>query len=169
MNAVLTAIDSLSEYTGRVFKWVTVLLVLALVYEVAARYVFNAPTIWAHQLSTMLGATISAMGWAYTHRYHGHVRVDVVYGRLAERKQALIDVVCGVAFFFPLVFLLAYQSWSQMMYSWSMGEVLTQTYWYPPAGPIRTVVFVGLVLFGLQGTAQFIRDARVLLKGAPVG
>jgi len=168
MNSVLHLIDSISEHTGKVFKWVTAILVLALVYEVTARYVFDAPTIWAHQLSTMLGATISAMGWAYTHRYQGHVRVDVFYGRLPRRQQALIDVVCALVFFFPLVLLLAYQSWAQMVYSWQMGEVLTQTYWYPPAGPIRTVVFVGLVLFGLQGIAQFVRDARVLLKGATV-
>jgi len=168
MRTVVRAFDSISEYTGKVAKWACLALVLVLVYEVVARYAFNAPTIWAHQTSCMLGGAIAALGWAYTLRHQGHVRVDVLYSHLSPRGQAIIDVLCGLLFFFPLLFILIHQSASQMLYSWSMGEVLTQTYWYPPAGPIRTVVFVGLLLFGLQGVSQFTRDLYFLVRGRTV-
>jgi TRAP-type mannitol/chloroaromatic compound transport system permease small subunit len=41
------------------------------------------------------------------------------------------------------------------------------TGWYPPAGPLRTIVLLGLALFALQGFAQFIRDLYLLIRGKP--
>lgn len=164
MRAFLSAVESVSEISGKIVRWVSLALVLVLVWEVAARYVFGAPTIWAHALSTMLGAALFALGWAYTHYHHGHVRVDVLYARVSDRKKAAIDVIGWLIFFLPLLGILIYQSIREMAASWAMHEVITTTYWYPPAAPIRTLVVIGLVLFGMQGVVQFIRDLRVLLE-----
>ncbi len=51
-----------------------------------------------------------------------------------------------------------------MFVSWATDERMPITGWYPPAGPLRTVVFYGLALFALQGIAQFIRDLHLLIK-----
>lgn len=167
MRTVIRVIDSISEYTGKVICWACLVLVMVLVYEVTARYIFNAPTIWAHETSSMLGATIAALGWAYIHQHHGHVRVDVFYAHLSPRGKAIADVVCALLFLFPLVIILAYVAADRMWFSWSMGETLIATYWYPPAGPIRLVVLLGLSLFALQGIAQFIRDIYLMIRGIP--
>lgn len=146
------------------FSWVCVALIFVLVYEVTARYAFMAPTIWAHQLACMLGLTIATMGLAYTHLHHGHVRVDVFYALLPTRGKAVIDVIFGLLFLFPLLAVVTIVACNKMTYSWEIGEVLTQSHWYPPAGPVRTVAFAGLSLFILQGIAQFIRDVYLLIK-----
>lgn len=164
MRKVIRVIDSISEYTGRVIHWACVALILVLVYEAIARYAFMSPTIWAHQLASMLGLTIVAMGWAYTHRHQGHVRVDVFYMHLSPRGKATLDVVFALLFLFPLLFVLTISAGGWMVFSWQMGEVLTWSHWYPPAGPIRTVIFIGLSLFILQGIAQFIRDLYLLTR-----
>lgn len=164
MRTIIRIIDSISEYTGRTFSWVCVALIFVLVYEVTARYAFMAPTIWAHQLACMLGLTIATMGLAYTHLHHGHVRVDVFYALLPTRGKAVIDVIFGLLFLFPLLAVVTIVACNKMTYSWEIGEVLTQSHWYPPAGPVRTVAFAGLSLFILQGIAQFIRDVYLLIK-----
>ena len=46
--------DGLSEWVGRVISWLALVLILTLIYEVGSRYFFNAPTIWSHELSTMI-------------------------------------------------------------------------------------------------------------------
>jgi TRAP-type mannitol/chloroaromatic compound transport system permease small subunit len=168
MRSIIRIIDSISEYTGKLVCWACVALVGALTYEVAMRYVFTAPTIWAHEISYMLGGTIVILGAAYTLRHHGHVRIDVFYTRLSPKWKAIIDIVCGLLFFFPLIIILTYTAASEMWFSWSTGEVLIETIWYPPAGPIRTVMFLGLLLLALQGIAQLIRDSYLLIRNKPL-
>jgi len=37
---------------------------------------------------------------------------------------------------------------------------MMESYWYPPAGPFRTAIALGLVMLLLQGIAKFIRDVH---------
>ena len=168
MRTIVRLIDSISEYTGKVICWACVVLVGVLTYEVIMRYAFSAPTIWSYELSRMLGATIVILGVAYTHRHHGHVRVDVFYTHFPPKWRTIIDIVFALLLFFPLFITLTYAAASEMWYSWASGEVLTGTVWYPPAGPIRTVMFLGLFLLALQGVAQFIRDLHLLIRNKPL-
>jgi len=168
MRKIVRAIDSVNEWTGKTIRWACVALVLVLVYEVIARHVFNAPTIWAHETSKMLGGTVVALGWAYTHRHQGHVRVDVIYANLSPRRKAIVDILCTALFFFPLIIILAYMAADFMWVAWIRSEKLIESYWYPPAGPIRTVTFLGLCLFALQGFAQFVRDLYLLVRNKPL-
>ena len=164
MRSVIRLIDSINEHTGNVVRWACVIVILVMVYEVGARYIFNAPTIWAYDTAMMLGGVIAVMGWSYTHRHNGHVRVDVIYTHLPPRGKAIIDVVSFIILFLPLLLMLIYASADKALNAWEMGEQLTEGYWYPPAGPIRTVMVIGLFLFALQGVAHFIRDLHLLIR-----
>lgn len=168
MRAIVRIIDSISDWTGKIICWLCVVLVLVLIFEVTARYVFDAPTIWAYETGTMLGCTIVAMGWAYTHRHHGHVRVDLFYARLSPRGKATVDALCALLLLFPLLIILICSAADSVWFSLKMGETLAVGYWYPPAFPIRTVFFLGLSLFFIQGFAEFIRDLYLLIRNRPL-
>lgn len=167
MKKILKVIDSISDYSGRVFGWCSVALILVLTYEVISRYVFNAPTIWAHLVGMMLGGTIVFMGWSYTHLHEKHLRIDVLYTRCSPRRKAIIDVVLCLVFLLPLLGVLINTSISWMWQSWITGEIRTESWWYPPAAPFRTVVVVGLCLFTLQALARFFRDFYLLIRNKP--
>jgi len=164
VKILLKVIDFISEWTARVFCWSGVVLILVLVYEVTARYVFNAPTIWAGDVTCMLTGTIIILGLAYVSKHHGHIRVDVFYTHLSPRGKAIIDVVGALMFLFPLLILLIKTSILKILFSWSMHEKLMFSHWYPPATPMRAVMFLGLFLFALQGVAEFIRDLHLLIR-----
>jgi len=164
MRYVVTVVDSISEWIGKITRWACLVLVLALCFEVTARYAFNKPTIWSTELSTMLGATIIVLGLTYVSRHNGHVRIDIFYSRLSPTGKAIIDVACGLFLFCPLIIMFIYTAFSWMCYSWSVGEKLIETYWYPPAGPIRTVVFLGFCFFALQEVTYIIRDLGFLIR-----
>jgi TRAP-type mannitol/chloroaromatic compound transport system permease small subunit len=165
IKTTLSITDTISEWLGRSISWLAFLLVLVGVYDVVLRYVFNRPTIWAYETSCMLGATIIVAGWGYVLLHHGHVRVDVFYARMSTRKKAIIDVVCDLLLFFPLIISLLWTSIPWMVDAWVRNEVMVETYWYPPAAPIRTVIVIGLAVFSLQGMAEFIRNLHILIKG----
>lgn len=61
--------------------------------EVVARYFFNAPTIWAAELSQMclIWACPIAMGWALTHRRH--IRVTAITALLPPRGKQLAEIL----------------------------------------------------------------------------
>jgi TRAP-type mannitol/chloroaromatic compound transport system permease small subunit len=131
---------------------------------VIMRYVFGASTLWAYEVGLMIGATIYVMAWAYVHKNHGHVRVDILYQRLSPRKQAIIDVIGDLFLFIPLMILLVSLSVDWAWRSWATNEKMYETGWYPPASPLRTMVALGVCLFALQGLAQFIRDLYLLIR-----
>jgi len=165
LRRLVHLIDSISEWSGRIMSWLCVVLIVVLVYEVAMRYVFDAPQMWTSELGCMLGGAIVALGWAYAHRHSRHVRVDVFYGHASPRGKAIIDVICALFMFFPLVFVLIHSAVLWAHTSVVMDERLTHSYWFPPAYPSRIVVVVGLCLFALQDVAWFIRDLHLVIKG----
>ena len=168
MKKVVRFIDSVSKWTGLSARWACLALVLVLCFEVMMRYVFDAPTIWAHEMSTSLGVIIVCLGWSFVHLRRGHVRVDVFYSRLSSRGKGIIDVACFLVFFLPLLLVLIYAAGRMAWEAYIFDEVLMQSYWYPPALPIRLVVVLGLVLFLLQGVAEFLRDVYAVMKGVRI-
>ena len=168
MRTFLKTADTISRWSGLICRWGVLALVVALCYEVTARYVFDRPTIWAHEMSMMLGLFIVCIGWSYVHLNHGHVRVDLFYTRLSPRGKAITDIACFLVFFLPLMLVLIYASGKMAWDAYTFHEVLMASFWYPPALPIRLVVVFGLLTFLMQGLADFTRDVYRLVKGASV-
>ena len=164
MRPILQVVDSISHWTGSSGKWLCLALVLVATYGVIMRYAFNAPTIWGYETCMMLGGAIYLLGWPYAHLHKSHVRVDVLYTRLSQRGTAISDVICAAIFFFPLMAILIKTSVWWAWRAWSIGEIMIEAHWYPPAAPFRTAVAVGICLFALQGTAQFIRDLCFVIR-----
>ena len=164
MRATLRVIDATSEWTAKVISWLAVALVLVLVFDVVERYVFGGATVWAYETGTMLGGTIYVMGWAYVHRMREHIRVDVIYVHLSPRVQLIIDIIGTVLFLLPLLYVMIDTSIYYAARAWRIDEVLAETFWYPPAGPFRTVVVVALFLLAFQTIAHLIRDFYQLFR-----
>ncbi|MGB2828007.1 MAG: TRAP transporter small permease subunit [Dehalococcoidales bacterium] len=164
MRATLRAIDATSEWTAKIISWLAVALVFVLVFDVVERYVFGGATVWAYETGTMLGATIYVMGWAYVSRMRDHIRVDVFYVHFSPRVQLIIDIAGTLLFFLPLLYVLLDTSIYYMLRAWRIGEVLAETFWYPPAGPFRTMMVVGLLLLTFQTVAHLIRDFYQLTR-----
>jgi TRAP-type mannitol/chloroaromatic compound transport system permease small subunit len=163
----LKLIDSASEVTGRIISWLVIVLTLVLGYEIAARYLFGAPTKWAFDLSYMIGGTFFLMGEAYTLKHRQHVRIDIFYSRFSPRIRAGIDVVFFLLLFFPLWGGILYALFPYVAFSWEMGEKSMQGYWQPVLYPFKTVMPIGVGLLLLQGIAEFWRSLAILIKGDP--
>ena len=163
MSRVLHFIDLLSEWIGKASAFLVLALSFVIGYEVVARYLFNRPTIWAHELSAMVFGAYIILGGAYLLSAGRHVNMDLIYGFLSPRKKALIDII---TFWFFAIFCVAlvWKGGDTAWYSISIREQ-ARTTWSPPLYPIRLVLPIGAFLLLLQGVAKFIRDAITLAKG----
>jgi len=165
MGTILRIIDTISEHIGSWGRWIVVALIAITFWDVLLRYVFGHATMWVFETSMMMGGAIGAAGWAYAQKHGKHIRIDVVYTNLSPRKQAIINVIGTLIFFLPLFVLLIITAGEWAIMSWTRHEVWQEGFWFPPAGPSRTVVLIGLVALFLQVLASLYRDLRFLMKG----
>jgi TRAP-type mannitol/chloroaromatic compound transport system permease small subunit len=161
----LKIIDTVGEWSGRVFAWLIIPLVGALCYEVFARYFFGAPTIWAFDLTYMLYASLFMLGAAYTLLKKGHIRTDIFYGRLSPRWQGIIDGTLYLLLFFPgmVFFLLA--GWDEAAHAWAIQERSDASPWRPPLYPLKAVIPAATLLLLVQGVSEFLKSVYASLKG----
>ena len=92
LRIFLRFIDKISEYSAKACAWFIIVLVFALCYESISRYLFNAPTMWAYDLSYMLYSTIFLMGAGYTLFQDRHVKVDVISRYFSAKTKAIVDM-----------------------------------------------------------------------------
>ena len=157
--------DKLSAWFGKAFGWLIILMTLGMSYEVASRYLFNAPTTWSLDVSFIMYGTMFMMGGAYTLSRGGHVRGDFLYRLWKPRTQGMVDLVLYLFFFFPGVIALILSGWKYASRSWGYGEVSVNS----PAGvPIfqfkAVIVAAGILLF-IQGIAQVMRCIMCIREG----
>ena len=65
MAKSIVTIDKFSKLIGNIVCWITVPLILGMVYEVLARKFFLAPTIWAYDISRFLYGALFMLGAGY--------------------------------------------------------------------------------------------------------
>lgn len=68
-------------------------MVAAIVWQVFARYVLGAPTIWSEELARFLLVWVTMLGSAYVLEHGGHVSVTVFVDMLPEAGQRILAFV----------------------------------------------------------------------------
>jgi len=163
VRRILEAIDSVSEWTGRITAFLIPGMMLIMTYEVVARYLLKSPTIWAMESTQYLFLATTALGGAYVLRHGGHVNVPILYSRLSTRTQAIVDVVTSLFFFFFMGALFR-ASWITTVESVFYLEH-SPTYWEPPIYPVYIVMTAGIFLIILQALAKLVRDFATAITG----
>lgn len=168
MKKLIDVIDSINEKTGSVSSWLVMVLIIVILIEVIARYVFNSPTTWGFDTMQLIGGAIIVLGWAYAQLHNAHIRVDVFYTNLSARGKALVDVLGSLLFFFPLIGALTYIVISRQMDIFTTGSLLTLKFWSSPSRIYWVVIMLGLCLTCLQFFAQLVRDVHTLTKDSSI-
>lgn len=89
--AMIKHAEALSEFCGRLAAWVFVAIGGMIIYEVAMRYLFNAPTIWAEELSRFAQIWATYLAAAYVLRHRQLIRIDMLTRRLGARGRLLAE------------------------------------------------------------------------------
>lgn len=167
MERLCRWIDRISAATGLVAAWLIAPLIASMCYEVVARYVFGAPTIWAYELTYLLTGAAWLLGMAYTLRHGAHIRIDVLYLNMSPRAQAGVDVVCYVFLLLPFLVWLTSTLDDRAIAAFQSGEKTGASSWNPPLWPFRAVFFVAFLLLSLQVIAEVLRKLPVALGRGP--
>ena len=150
-------VDRLSEWSGKAVAWLMLPLILELVYDTFARYLFNAPTVWSFDLSYMLYGILFMIGGAYALLDESHIRIEIFYNRFSKKCKAASDLIGYVLFFFPAIGALFYFGIFYSADSWKILEHSTSSYWSPPVYHFKTIIPLAALLLLLEGLSKFIK------------
>lgn len=165
---IVRVIDTISEWSGRVVAWLIIPLMVGTTYEVFARYLFNAPTIWAYDTSYMLYGSHFMLGAAYTLLKGGHIRTDILYQKWSPRTQGRVDALLYLLLFFPGMIFFLWMGAQEGVQSMLIGERSDATPWRPILYPLKLVIPVTALLILVQGVSELIKSAHLALKGRPL-
>ena len=151
------ALEAITRFAGKAVAWLILPMVMSLVWEVFARYLFNAPTTWAYDMTFMLYGTFFMVGSAWTLQRGGHIRTDNYYGQWSPRTQAIVDLACYAVFFFPAMLIFTWLTWEYFQKSFGQNERIVTSPWLPIVWPFKFMMPLSGLLLLLQGVAECIK------------
>lgn len=110
---------------GLIFALGLLAAMLILIQEVLLRYVFNAPTIWAHETTVFLCGAAFIFGGLYCTARDRHIRVVVLYDMVSPRVRRWFDVVISLICALCTGF-----------FTWAAWGMVTKAI-FTPAGAVR--------------------------------
>lgn len=165
LQRVLIPVDQVSTFVGKLFAWSIVILTVAVCYEVFSRYVLRSPTTWAYDASYILYGALFIMAGAYALSRNAHVRGDFLYRTWSPRRQALMDLVLYILFFFPGIIAFIFAGYGFAAQSWMTHEHSAYSPDGLPVYQYKTLIPATGVLLLLQGIVEVVRCIFCLRRG----
>lgn len=153
---LMRLIDGLNEVVGRIVAWVAVVIAALIIYDVVLRYVFNAPTLWAFDLTKGLFGFYFVLLGGYALRHQAHVRVDLLTAVMKPVPRRITELGGYVLFYFPFAWVFTHQSYLFAMRAWNQGET-TYGAVQMPIYPFKMAMAVAAVLLLIQGISEFLK------------
>ena len=183
------AIDELGRRTGIIANWFVLLAALVCAFDALLRYSLSS-VVWLDRmlssggggrlswlieiyrehsnslrdLQLVLFAGMVMLGASWTLKVNEHVRVDLFYASVNDRKRVWIDLTGAIFFLMPMCALLIYFSWPWFLESW-MGNELSQNAGGLPRWPAKLFLPLGFALLMLQGVSEIIKCVAALTTG----
>lgn len=162
MQGLFRLVDLLADLLGQLAAWLFFATGAMITYEVTARYLFNAPTIWAAELSQLFLLWGCFVAMATLLRQRAHIRITILTGRFGQRGRQVSEL-------FTLLFIAGF-SCVACWHGWlialdslergrSTGTMLNIPNWWT-----EIVIPLGFLVLLLQCLVEFVRVCR---HGAP--
>ena len=163
-RAIISAIDSLTEISGKLIAWLAFAMTLLTVFVVILRYGLGIGSIAMQELTVYMHATLFMLGAAYTLKSGSHVRVDIFYRRFTPRTRAWVNSMGTIVFLMPLCVFIIGTSWEFVANSWAIHETSAEPGGIPAVFLLKTLIPLMAANLLLQGFAEVLRNAAALVS-----
>ena len=157
MSPFVNRIERITTNVGIIAALTLVPLILTTTYEVLARYIFDAPTIWAYEVGYMLTGTHFLLGMAYTLQQGQFIRIDIFSQDMSVKTRAFIDL-CAYSVIFPLMMWLMYGLTAYLISGFIKNERSGQSAMNMAVWPFRVVFLIAFTILALQVYAEFMKS-----------
>ena len=118
----MSIVDKTIKYLGYFTAFILTILVLLVVYDATARYLFSTGSIALQELEWHLFDGVILFGIAYTLKENAHVRVDIFYASYSDKTKALVNLISSLFFILPFSLLIIYLGVDFVLQSFIQNE-----------------------------------------------
>ena len=165
MSKTIVGIDKFSKIIGNIVCWITIPLILGMVYEVLARKLFLSPTIWAYDMSRFFYGALFMLGAGYALSKGVHIRADFLYRNFKVKTQGRVDFWLYLLFYFPGLIVFCYMTVGFVQESIMRSEKGMDTTWMPYMWPIKTCLLIGIIFLLIQGISELFKSYWAATRG----
>ncbi|MFW8637440.1 TRAP transporter large permease subunit [Cribrihabitans pelagius] len=158
-------IDNAVKGTGNLVMWANLLLVLAIVSQVALRYLLNQNYPKLDEIQWHFYGLVTMIGISYALVTDSHVRVDVLHMQLSRRARRIIEVIGILALLVPFIYLMIDQGFDYFSESWRVNERSDSPTGLSARWALKAVIPLSFLLLAGAAVARLIHDGHALLAG----
>jgi TRAP-type C4-dicarboxylate transport system permease small subunit len=149
-------IDWLNRLLGERLCYLYLAAVMITAYEVVMRYLFDAPTIWAFELTILLCAICYLLSGGYVTAQRKHIAITSVYDLMPARIRWWLDLLALLTGILSMG-LLVWAAWRPAILAVTIVERTGSAWNSPSPAIIKPLIAVGAGLIVLQLLVQLYR------------
>lgn len=180
MKSTLRFLNKIIDFVGWICVAALLLMIVNVFIDVFVRYVvidmvkYFDIYLWYDKHFAWLGgigmqelewhwfSVMFLMGLGYTLRENGHVRVDVLYDTLSQKKKSWINLIGSIIFALPFCSLIVFYGWDFFMSAFESQENKGDPGSLPRLWPIKLVIPVSFAFLMLSIVAVMIKEYLVI-------
>ncbi|MBT8233192.1 MAG: TRAP transporter small permease subunit [Bacteroidia bacterium] len=168
MRNLISNLNLITEWTGKIFAWSTLLMVILICIDVILRYLFNFTLIWIIELEIYFFAITFLMASGYAFKYDKHVRVDVFYTKFSPKKKAWTNLIGGLFLLLPWAVISTYVCFNYFLKSWYINETSAQPGGLPAIYVLKFILFLGFLMLSIQAIADILESFQTIREAPKV-
>lgn len=151
-------IDRFALFVGRITMVLIISMTIIMLYEVFLRYAFEAPTLWANELTLWIAGFVFLLSGLYAMQQRCHIRIFLLYDVVPRWMQHLFDIL-SVVFIWAFTIILIFGSYKQVFvkkfYHWEMFG----TAFDPPIpATLQPMILIMVSLIAIQAAINLVSD-----------
>lgn len=162
LQKIETTISRLVDGMGIFLAVLLLLMVLNVSYDVLMRYLFRNSSVGMQEMEWHLFSFIILYGVGVALQQEGHVRVDVIYDRLSERKKAIINVAGTLLFLVPLSIFIMCGSIDYVRDSYLANEISEDPGGLPYRWIIKSMIPLSFGFLLTSATGYVIKNLKLI-------
>jgi TRAP-type mannitol/chloroaromatic compound transport system permease small subunit len=155
----MNVIDRLNRLLGERLCYLYLAAVVITAYEVVMRYLFDAPTIWAFELTILLCAICYLLSGGYVTAQRKHIAITSVYDLMPARIRWWLDLLALLTGILSMG-LLVWAAWRPAILAVTIVERTGSAWNSPSPAIIKPLIALGALLIVLQLLVQLVRHLR---------
>ena len=162
VSKLIYLVEGISGWSGKIGSWLIVPISLFTLLEVVLRYFFNSPTNWASEATGYLFGIMCFLAGGYCLRHGMHVKMEIITGRLSERRRAVLELITSIFTYLFLIMLL----WRGYLFALEATVAFERsgTEWNPPYWPFVWFLPIGAFLLLLQELSHLASNLICIAK-----
>ena len=153
-------IDNIIKYISYLTAFILACLVVLIVYDATARYLFSAGSTALQELEWHFFDVVILLSISYTLRNNSHVRVDIFYDKFSLKTKSIINLIAGVFFILPLSFLIIYIGVGFVELSFIQHEASSDPGGLKYRWIVKSLMPLAFILLSLQTFKEIYNDYK---------